>query len=129
MASDLSRWMGAVSDVDHIHKSAKSPTMLKRMFAKQSVEQEAIEAFTAKKKLQQQRDDLKTYIMFTQGTKAWDELLQTEANIRKQRKAMIYEAQERKEKIILWVGGTSVVIISFAILFAFVYGLWLLDNS
>ena len=81
------------------------------------------------KKLQQQRDDLKTYIMFTQGTKAWDELLQTEANIRKQRKAMIYEAQERKEKIILWVGGTSVVIISFAILFAFVYGLWLLDNS
>ena len=70
------------------------------MFAAQSVEQEAIEAFAAKKKLQQQRDDLKTYIMFTQGTKAWDELLQTEADIRKQRKKMVYEAQQRREKIL-----------------------------
>lgn len=100
MAGDLSRWMGAVSDVDHIHKSAKSPSMLKKMFAAQSVEQEAIEAFAAKKKLEQQRDDLKTYIMFTQGTKAWDELLETEANIRKQRRKMVYEAQQRREKIL-----------------------------
>ena len=100
MSGDLSRWMGAVSDVDHIHKSSKSPSMLKKMFAAQSVEQEAIEAFAAKKKLQQQRDDLKTYIMFTQGTKAWDELLQTEADIRKQRKKMVYEAQQRREKIL-----------------------------
>jgi hypothetical protein len=100
MAGDLSRWMGAVSDVDHIHKSSKSPSMLKKMFAAQSVEQEAIEAFAAKKKLEQQRDDLKTYIMFSQGTKAWDELLQTEANIRKQRKKLIYEAKQRREYII-----------------------------
>jgi len=70
------------------------------MFAAQSVEQEAIEAFAAKKKLQQQRDDLKTYIMFTQGTKAWDELVETEVNIRKQRKKMVYEAQQRREKIL-----------------------------
>ena len=70
------------------------------MFAAQSVEQEAIEAFAAKKKLEQQRDDLKTYIMFTQGTKAWDELLETEANIRKQRRKMVYEAQQRREKIL-----------------------------
>ena len=116
MASDLSRWMGAVSDVDHIHKSAKSPTMLKKMFAKQSVEQEAIEAFTAKKKLEQQRDDLKTYIMFTQGTKAWDELLQTESNIRKQRKKLVYEAQQRREKLVggLLVGLASTALVALA---------------
>ena len=100
MSGDLSRWMGAGSDVDHIHKSAKSPSMLKKMFAAQSVEQEAIEAFAAKKKLEQQRDDLKTYIMFTQGTKAWDELVETEVNIRKQRKKLVYEAQQRREKIL-----------------------------
>jgi len=100
MAGDLSRWMGAVSDVEHIHKSSKSPSMLKKMFAAQSVEQEAIESFAAKKKLEQQRDDLKTYIMFSQGTKAWDELLQTEATIRKNRKKLIYEAKQRREYII-----------------------------
>lgn len=124
MAGDLSRWMGAVSDVDHIHKSAKSPSMLKKMFAAQSVEQEAIEAFAAKKKLQQQRDDLKTYIMFTQGTKAWDELLETEANIRKQRKKMVYEAQQRREKIFnavfISIGLVAIAAISSAILYVIV---------
>ena len=124
MAGDLSRWMGAVSDVDHLHKSAKSPSMLKKMFAAQSVEQEAIEAFAAKKKLQQQRDDLKTYIMFTQGTKAWDELLETEANIRKQRKKMVYEAQQRREKIFnavfISIGLVANAAISSAILYVIV---------
>ena len=122
MAGDLSRWMGAVSDVDHIHKSSKSPSMLKKMFAAQSVEQEAIESFAAKKKLQQQRDDLKTYIMFSQGTKAWDELLQTEANIRKQRKKLIYEAKQRREYIINVIGITlgSAAIVAMVTALAYV---------
>ena len=88
--------------------------MLKKMFAAQSVEQEAIEAFTAKKKLEQQRDDLKTYIMFSQGTKAWDELLQPESNIRKQRKKLVYEAQQRREKLI---GGLLIGLASTALVF------------
>jgi len=121
MAGDLSRWMGAVSDVDHIHKSAKSPSMLKKMFAAQSVEQEAIEAFAAKKKLEQQRDDLKTYIMFTQGTKAWDELVETEVNIRKQRKKLVYEAQQRREKILngifISLGLTAITILVSGLLY------------
>ena len=119
MSGDLSRWMGAGSDVDHIHKSAKSPSMLKKMFAAQSVEQEAIEAFAAKKKLEQQRDDLKTYIMFTQGTKAWDELVETEVNIRKQRKKLVYEAQQRREKIL----NTVFICLALAALTALASGL------
>ena len=124
MAGDLSRWMGAVSDVDHIHKSAKSPSMLKKMFAAQSVEQEAIEAFAAKKKLEQQRDDLKTYIMFTQGTKAWDELVETEVNIRKQRKKLVYEAQQRREKILngifISLGLTAITILGSGLLYVII---------
>ena len=50
MTQDLSRWMGAVSDVDAAHKSAKNPTMLRKVFGSGTVEQEAIEAFAAKKK-------------------------------------------------------------------------------
>jgi hypothetical protein len=32
MSQDLSRWMGAVSDVDAAHKSAKNPTMFRKVF-------------------------------------------------------------------------------------------------
>lgn len=129
MTGDLSRWMGAVSDVANIEKRAKNPSMLRKVFNGQSVEQEALEAFAAKKKLQQQRDELKTFIMFTNGTSAWDELLAMEGQIRKRRQKEIYEAQERKEKIIFYIILISTFGLGIAILFAFAYGLWLLDRS
>ncbi len=128
MTQDLSKWMGAVSDVANIEKRAKNPSLLTKVFYSQSIEQEAIEAFAAKKKLDQQRDELKTFIMFTHGTKAWDELIAMEGQIRKRRQKEIYEAQERKEKIILWIVSIGTIGIGTAILFAFTYGLVLLDR-
>ena len=129
MTQDLSKWMGAVSDVANIERRAKNPSLITKVFYSQSIEQEAIEAFAAKKKLDQQRDELKTFIMFTHGTKAWDELIAMEGQIRKRRQKEIYEAQERKEKIILWVVGIGTIGIGTAILFAFTYGLVLLDRK
>jgi nitrate reductase NapE component len=129
MTQDLSRWMGAVSDVANIEKRAKNPTLFSKVFNGQSIEQEAIEAFAAKKKLDQQRDELKTFIMFAHGTKAWDELIQMEGQIRKRRQKEVYEAQERKEKILFWTIGICTFGISIAILVAFAYGLLLLDRS
>ena len=128
MTQDLSRWMGAVSDVANIEKRAKNPSMFQKVFNGQSIEQEAIEAFAAKKKLDQQRDELKTFIMFTHGTKAWDELIQMEGQIRKRRQKEVYEAQERKEKIIFWTIGICTFGLGIAILIAFTYGLVLLDR-
>ncbi len=129
MTSDLSRWMGAVSDVSNIEKRAKNPSLFSKVFNGQSIEQEAIEAFAAKKKLAQQRDELKTFIMFTHGTKAWDELIQMEGQIRKRRQKEVYEAQERKEKIIMWTVLTITFGIGIAVLVGLAYILWLVDRS
>ena len=128
MTQDLSKWMGAVSDVANIEKRSKNPTLFSKVFNGQSIEQEAIEAFAAKKKLDQQRDELKTFIMFTHGTKAWDELISMEGTIRKRRQKEVYEAQERREKIIMWTIGTLTFGVGIAILVAIAYGLWLVDN-
>ena len=49
MSKNLSRWMGAISDVDAAHKSAKNPSMFRKVFNGQSIEQEAIEAFCTEK--------------------------------------------------------------------------------
>ena len=129
MTSDLSRWMGAVSDVSNIEKKAKNPSMFQKMFNGQSLEQEAIEAFAAKKKLQQQRDELKTFIMFSHGTAAWEELVQMEGTIRKRRQKEVYEAQERKEKIIMWTVLTITFGIGIAVLVGLAYILWLVDRA
>ena len=36
MASDLSRWMGAMSDLDMLEKEAKNPPIFKKLFAGKS---------------------------------------------------------------------------------------------
>ena len=66
--------------------------------------------------------------MFTHGTKAWDELIGMEGQIRKRRQKEVYEAQERRDKIIMWTIGTLTIGIGIAILAAIAYGLWLVDN-
>ena len=129
MSQDLSRWMGAVSDVDAAHKSAKNPTMFRKVFSGGTIEQEAIEAFTAKKKLEEQRYELKQFLMFTHGSKAWDELLSMEGQIRKRRQKEIYDRKIFREKVIGIVAITVVLAIGSVVLIGFVYTLMGFDRG
>ena len=79
-------------------KQAKNPPIFRKVFG--SVEQEALEAFAAKKKLEEQRYELKTFIQFSHGHKAWEELIAMEGKIRKARQEQLYRQQEIKERII-----------------------------
>ena len=129
MTQDLSRWMGAVSDVDAAHKSAKTPTMFRKVFGGGSIESEAIEAFAAKKKLEEQRYELKQFLMFTHGSKSWDELLQMEGQIRKRRQKEIYDRKLLQEKIIGYILLTVVLVVGFGVLGGFVYTLMGFDRG
>lgn len=121
MVGDLSRWMGALSDLDQAEKEAKNPPIFKKMFAGKTVEQEALEIFAAKKKAQQQRDELKQWMQFTIGSRAWDELLAMEGQIRKQRQETLYRQRERRQKFIEWVVIIISVITGVAILATLVW--------
>jgi len=100
MASDLSRWMGALSDLDQAEKEAKNPPIFKKLFGGKSVEQEAIEVFAAKKKAQQQRLELQNWIGLTMGRSHWEELVRMEGRIRKQRQETLYRQRERRRKFV-----------------------------
>ena len=128
MSQDLSRWMGAVSDVDAVHNS-KNPTMFRKVFGGGTVEQEAIEAFAAKKKLEEQRYELQQFIKFTHGTAAWDELLRMEGQIRKRRQQEIYDKKIFREKVIGIVALTVVLAVGLGLLGLFVYSLMGLDRG
>ena len=100
MQSDLSRWMKASSDIDQAVKNTKNPPFYRRFLSGETVEQAAVQAFTGKKQLEQQRYDLQQFIKFRYGTKAWDDLLKMEADIRKERTEKIYQRQRLKQQII-----------------------------
>ena len=110
MAGDLGRWMGAVSDIKKADEYAKNPPLFKKLFASGSVEEEAMNSFMAKKKAEDMREELRNIISFTRGPSAWQELLQTEANIRKKRQEAIYAQGEYRRKVIEWVAICAAVL-------------------
>ena len=120
MAGDLSRWMGAVSDIKKSEEYTKKPPLFKKLFAAGSVEEEALQTLMAKKKTEDMRDQLKNIIMFSRGHGAWEELLRTEADIRKKRQKAIYDREEQIRKIKEWIGiGVLVTVIVGFVFFMF----------
>ena len=123
MGRDLGRWMTALSDIDNAEKSAKNASPLRKLFKGNEIEASAIEAFTAKKKLEAQRQELKTFINFHYGPKSWNEILEMEANIRLERKKEIYDRQQFVRKIWEAIGWTflAFTVVGFLFFLAWVY--------
>ena len=124
MAGDLSRWMGAVSDIKKAEEYNKKPPLFKKLFNAGSVEEEAMQIFMAKKKAEDMRNELKQIISFTRGPSAWEELLRTEADIRKKRQQAIYDQQERRKQILEWIAIGVLVLVVGGFIFGLIY-LWL----
>ena len=116
MAGDLGRWMSAVSDIKKAEEYNRKPPLFKKLFQAGSVEEEALEIFMAKKKADDMREQLKQIISFTRGPSAWQELLRTEAEIRKKRQKMIYDQKERQKAVIEYTIATLLVLVTTGVL-------------
>ena len=121
MSGDIGRWMGAVSDVDNAEKQAKNPPLFGKLFKAGSIEEAALAAYAAKKKLEEQRYELKMFLNMTYGPQAYNDLLAMEGQIRKQRQETIYKQQQMRRQIgeaigwlicALLIGGFTVLIAS-----------------
>tara|TARA_Y100000593_G_C4311936_1_gene338847 strand:+ start:1562 stop:2323 length:762 start_codon:yes stop_codon:yes gene_type:complete len=111
MSGDIGRWMGAVSDVDNAEKQAKNPPLFGKLFKAGSVEEAAMAAYAAKKKLEEQRYELKMFLNLTHGPKAYDELLQMEGQIRKQRQQTIYKQQQLRRQVGEGIGWLLLIVV------------------
>ena len=93
MSKDLGRWMGAIQDVKEGHNKKKN-----RVFG--SVEEEALETFAIKKKAIAMENELRTFVNYSYGPNAWNEVLRIQADIRKQKKEAIEEAKRKQTQMI-----------------------------
>ena len=115
---------GAVSDVDNAEKQAKNPPLFGKLFKAGSIEEAALSAYAAKKKLEEQRYELKMFLNMTYGPRAYDDLLKMEGQIRKQRQETIYKQQQLRRQIgeaVTWFIVVAIVG-GFA---ALVAGIWM----
>ena len=118
-SSALSKFAGAVSDINYAAEKAKNPSIWKSLTG--SPEAEAIEIFTAQKKVQQMRADVETLISFQYGPKGLEEYKETLRSVKKQRQQTAYRKQEIIEETIVFLVGALAIVSALALLSAFVF--------
>ena len=120
MSGQLTQWASAMSDLSYAEQKNKNPPWWKALNG-QSVEAEALEIFTAKKKAQAMRKELKDWISFSMGPSAWDELVATEGKIRKQKKDQEYRKAEIQEAIVTWTLSILIILTGAGMLGFIIY--------
>ena len=126
MYGDMGRWMGAVSDVNQANKVAKNPPLFKKLFAGSSIEEDAMNAFAAKKKAEEMENELRSYVNLVYGPNSWNEILKLQVKIRKDRQEQIYAQQEMQAHVLNIIG---IVIASIVFVLAVVGLIWLLMQA
>jgi len=121
MGSTLNQWATSLSDLDFAHKQTQNPPFFKKMFGASEIEQNALEVWGQKQKAKEMREELRSYISLYYGPSAWDQIVAIEAQMRKERKEAIYEAEERKQKMIEVLAGIGLSIVAALILFTIFY--------
>lgn len=97
MGGQLATWAGAIADIEFMAAKAENPPF---WAVGRNVQAEAIELFAAKKKIEAQRNELRTYIQYSYGQSGWEELMRIEAQVRKRKQATDHRKAEIKEKLI-----------------------------
>ena len=120
MGGQLNQWASSMSDLAYLEQKNKNPPWWKALNG-QSVEAEALEIFTAKKKAEAMRQELKDWISFTYGPSVWDELVATEGRIRKQKKEQEYRKAEMQEAIITWGISGAILLVGVGSLSFIIY--------
>ena len=119
MGGTMAKWAGAVADLDFADKQNQKPPWYKALGG--GVEAQAMEIFAAKQKAASMRAELKDFISVVYGPYKWQEILEIEAKLRKQKREHEYRQMEIKQTIIEWATGILLFIISVGLLFGFVW--------
>ena len=110
MGGQLSKWAGAIADLEFADKQNRKPAWYKTLGG--GVQAEAMEIFAAKQKAANMRAELKDYISVMYGPSKWQEILEIEADLRKQKREHEHRRMEIKQKIIEWSAGIALFILS-----------------
>ena len=100
VAQKLGHWYTLVSDINQAEKEAESPPFFKKMFDGSSVEEQALNAVIAKKKIEEQNKQIRELIMYAYGEETYREMLQMRKEIRAKREKMIYQQRRRQRRML-----------------------------
>ncbi len=100
MGGQLGTWFSAVSDVKSAEEEAKDPPLFRKLIAKGSVEQEAMQALIARKKIEQQEKELRELIVWRWGTEEYTAMMRDRSRIKDTRAKAIQNQRRKMRKFI-----------------------------
>jgi hypothetical protein len=108
MAGQLGTWFSAVSDVKSAEEEAKDPPLFKKLISSRSVEQEALQALVARKKIEQQERELRELIVWRWGTEEYTAMMRDRARIKDTRAKAI---QNQRRKMRKFIANTLTIVV------------------
>jgi hypothetical protein len=123
LSGQLGTWFSAVSDVKSAEEEAKDPPLFKKLIAKGSVEQEAMQALIARKKIEQQEKELRELIVWRWGTDEYTAMMRDRARIKDTRAKAIQNQRRKMRKLIANVITVAAIIALTGTLIAFIVGI------
>ena len=108
MGGQLGTWFSAVSDVKSAEEEAKDPPLFRKLIAKGSVEQEAMQALIARKKIEQQERELRELIVWRWGVEEYTAMMRDRARIKDTRAKAI---QNQRRKMRKFIANTLTIIV------------------
>jgi hypothetical protein len=123
MAGQLGTWFGAVADVKSAEEEAKDPPLFKKLISSRSVEQEALQALVARKKIEQQEKELRELIVWRWGTDEYTAMMRDRARIKDTRAKAIQNQRRKMRKFIANVLTIVVILGLVGALLALIIGI------
>tara|TARA_A100001015_G_scaffold214337_1_gene240590 strand:- start:444 stop:920 length:477 start_codon:yes stop_codon:yes gene_type:complete len=118
VAKQLGKWFSYASDIREAEKEAENPPIFKKIFSGNSVEEEALNATIAKKKLEEQEKQIRELIIFAYGKETYIDMIQMRKDIRSRREKAIYNQRRRKQKLSNFIALILAIIFSGGIITA-----------
>ena len=115
MGGQLGTWFGAIADVKAADEDAADPPLFRKVFAKSSVEQEAIENLMRRKKIEQQERELREMIVYRFGVDAYRDMIKDRNTIRDARKRAVDARARRIKKLVLNAVAIALIALIVAI--------------
>jgi len=110
----IGKFAGAFSDVQEAHRRATNPPWYRSFSG--SIEEEAANAFAARKKMEAMKKEVETIISWMHGPSGLQEYKQIIRDIRKRRQEHEYRKERIKEQIIEWTVGIIAVLTGAALI-------------
>jgi hypothetical protein len=123
MGGQLGTWFKAVSDVKNAEEEAKDPPLFKKLMFSGSVEQEAMQALLARKKIEQQEKELRELIVWRWGVEEYTAMMRDRAKIKDTRERAILNQRRKMRKLIQNTLTIGAILALVSIIVAFIVGI------